>query len=268
MTLRVGWVVDDRAPVIGGADLCVDDLVEAKPGEVEIVPCPSRNIDPTVDLYAVHNVVSYNAEAIKQLAAKPVVKLVYEQWWVGDDILRAWLLENAEVAIFLSQPHLDQFPWPVKVPTLIQPTIHNHLDRFDPSRWPLGDRERAGVMWMAQMTGAHKGLPEAVAWAETNEQVVDFYGDGHIPKPQSRYAVYKGEKPPAVVPSIMAEYERFLFLPTVLDVCSRTIFEAHRAGLDLVVNENVGALWWLDNEPDAIGTGAARFWNTILDHGK
>lgn len=65
------------------------------------------------------------------------------------------------------------------------------------------------------------------------------------------------------VPRLFARYERFLFLPDAVEPFGRTVIEAWAAGCDLVINRNVGALWWLANDQAAIHQAAARFWEAV-----
>ena len=67
------------------------------------------------------------------------------------------------------------------------------------------------------------------------------------------------------LPMLLAQYRMFVSLPTVIEPFGRTIAEAWAAGCELVTNRLVGAVHWIENDPDAIRTAAADFWKIVLD---
>lgn len=255
--MRLGWLADPPSQIIGGAELCVEQLARDRPAGVEIVPCPPGGIVRDVDAYAVHNCTRYTLAEFLTTAdrTRPILKLVYEQWWHGDPALRAYFLATSALALFLSPPHLVQFPHRIQCPTGIMPTIVD----LEPFR-DLKDDRRRGTMWLGQMTSFHKGVEDAVGWAVDHGETVDFYGGGWMRPPDHPNVRDHGQVPHDEVPALMAAHERFLFLPTLLDTCSRTIFEAWASGMELVTNENVGATWWIENAPELIETGSSTFW--------
>lgn len=257
----LGWLADAETDVIGGAELCVRRLEATRPEDVEIVRCPPGHVVEGLDGYAIHNCTTYRFRDVEPILNRPVVKVVYEQWPHGDPLLRRELLNRSAVALFLSPPHLEQFPYPVGCPVRLMPTI---VDLSSFAAFPR-PQERRGTIWLAQMTSAHKGVEEAVAWAEEHGEVVDFYGGGPMRPAPGKYVRDRGQIPWEQVPVVMAEHQRFLFLPRSLDTCSRTIFEARAAGLELVVNENCGAMWWIRNRPDLIEQGHRIFWDTVRE---
>jgi glycosyltransferase involved in cell wall biosynthesis len=66
------------------------------------------------------------------------------------------------------------------------------------------------------------------------------------------------------MPELLAGYERFVFLPTVIEPFGRLVAEAWASGCSLVVNDLVGAAHWIREDPDAIGTAAADFWRLVM----
>jgi glycosyltransferase involved in cell wall biosynthesis len=62
------------------------------------------------------------------------------------------------------------------------------------------------------------------------------------------------------VAKTLAQYERFVFLPTVIEPFGRAVVEAWAAGLEIITNRNVGALHWIRNDPEALETAAEDFW--------
>jgi hypothetical protein len=272
--LRVGWLADEVDTIVGGAELCVEELFYAKPEEVEIVPCrPPVFEEPDVDMYVVHNCTQYHVSAIGSLAKRPTIKLVYEYWYHGNKALREWLLANATLLLFLGEPHRNSFPHIFTAPSDIMPTIVT----LEPFRQAVTDQRmsfglRQGTIWIAQMTGDHKGIPQAVKWAEEHQEVVHFYGGGpphfrpwNYATQPGVYALDMGQLPYPDVPRTMAKYAKFLFLPTELDSCSRTVFEAWASGLEMVINDFCGAQWWIDERPEDIERGKEMFWNHVLE---
>ena len=59
-------------------------------------------------------------------------------------------------------------------------------------------------------------------------------------------------------------YERFVFLPTVIEPFGRVVVEAWAAGCELVINDLVGARYWIEHDPDRIRTAGTDFWELVL----
>jgi glycosyltransferase involved in cell wall biosynthesis len=87
---------------------------------------------------------------------------------------------------------------------------------------------------------------------------IDFYGDGVL-APQGSSAVRYED-----MPALMARYQTFVFLPTVIEPFGRLVAEAWASGCELVTNRLVGSLHWIENDPDAIETAASDFWQIAL----
>jgi glycosyltransferase involved in cell wall biosynthesis len=66
------------------------------------------------------------------------------------------------------------------------------------------------------------------------------------------------------MPALLARYETFVFLPTVIEPFGRLVAEAWAAGCRIVTNDLVGAKYWIQNDPDAIETAAEDFWKLVL----
>jgi glycosyltransferase involved in cell wall biosynthesis len=94
-------------------------------------------------------------------------------------------------------------------------------------------------------------------WASRNEPV-DFFGGGFLAPPGSR------EVSQEVMPGLLAQYETFVFLPTVIEPFGRLVAEAWAAGCAIVTNELVGAGYWIQENPEAIETAAEDFWSVVL----
>jgi hypothetical protein len=194
-----------------------------------------------------------------------VVKFVYDILQPGDPELRQWVLSNAKLLIFQSPLSKSQFPYAFTAPSVIMPPNLDYK-RFEQARilpMSLRDRPREGAIWYGRMFPG-KGVAEAVQWANVNKIHVDFYGFGPD-KGQivGEYAHYCGEVLYQEAPALLARYEKFLFLPTSVDSFSRTTVEAWYAGCALIVNGNVGGVYWMQNDPSAIEHGADLFWQAI-----
>jgi glycosyltransferase involved in cell wall biosynthesis len=66
------------------------------------------------------------------------------------------------------------------------------------------------------------------------------------------------------MPALMARYKTLVFLPTVIEPFGRVVAEAYASGLEIVTNRLVGALYWIQENPDAINTSAQDFWKVVL----
>jgi glycosyltransferase involved in cell wall biosynthesis len=73
------------------------------------------------------------------------------------------------------------------------------------------------------------------------------------------------EIPYESMPELLASYERFVFLPSVLEPFGRVVAEAWAAGCEIVTNDLVGAKWWITERPEAIESAAEDFWRVVLD---
>ena len=101
--------------------------------------------------------------------------------------------------------------------------------------------------------------PHKVAeWATTANRPVDFYGGGQLAPPGSVEVNHEA------MPGLLASYETFVFLPTVLEPFGRVVAEAWAAGCEVVTNELVGAGYWIQEDPQAIETAANDFWRAVL----
>ena len=211
--MKVGWLAD-RPGVPGGAEMDADAFRAAAPSHVEVADCPPGEI-VDADAYFVGNCVTYGSDIIPTLEDRPVFKRVADVWPHGDPALRDWLLSSATL-MFTSPFHRAIFP--SKTGEIVPPPIP--VSRF--REWNV---KRQGTVWLGQMTGPHYGVAEAVSWAYDTKQHVDFYGPGRGPG-GGPYHTYRGTVDYDDVPALLASYERFLFLPTAPQPCSREILFA------------------------------------------
>lgn len=258
--MRIGYLKDPGMGIIGGAELSADALVAAAPAGVEMlyVP-PGEEPAQECDAFVVFNCAKYEADAKRYLEGKPVIRRVADYWQHGDEDLRAWMLERAKRLVFLSKPHYENFPHACGTKVeLCPPPID--MERFEKAKSASIHRE--DFLWMGQMF-AHKGLQEAILWAESNGVRVDFFGEGPLRPRESRFCRFGGQVPHEDVPDLMATYEAFLHIPSWVEPFGRAVVEAMAAGCKLYINNNVGAMWWLQNDIDAVRDGAGRFWKIV-----
>lgn len=257
-SVRIGWVMDDPG-YKGGAELEADLLAANAPGWAEIVPCPLTAVAYDVDAYVIHNCAAATDRLIGFLEGKRVVKRVHDLWRDGDAGLRAWLLKHADVVLLSSPLQHGALAWRIEAPIAYVPSA---VDAPALRAAAGGANGRAGAMWLGRLYDG-KGIGQAGEWARAAGVEIDVYGFGALEgavKPPLRYC---GQVAAAEVPALMAQYERFVFLPDAVEPYGRAAAEAWLAGCELIVNHNVGALWWIENEPEAVGDGAARFWREV-----
>lgn len=253
--MRVGWLADE-AGYIGGAELTQAEFREAAPKDVEVVSCPPGGVVKGLDAYVIHNCNSYKLPEIKRLRA-PLIKYVHDLWPAGDPTLRAHLLRRARL-IFTSPLHVAKFPHRIRTGAQLReipPALD--LGRFMSGLGSNGG-ERSGCVCVGRMSYG-KGIENLVEYPEP----VDVYSS--VPVSSRGSLRYRGALAPEVMPSVLAGYERFVFLPTAIEPFGRAVVEAWAAGLELEVNRNVGALDVIRESPETLMTAAGDFWRVILE---
>jgi glycosyltransferase involved in cell wall biosynthesis len=116
---------------------------------------------------------------------------------------------------------------------------------------------RAGAVSVGSWRNHGKAPHKAAEWGARNGGV-EFYGAGPMSPPGC------AEVPYDQMPALLASYETFVFLPTVLEPFGRLVAEAWAAGCRIVTNELVGAGYWLRENPEAIETSASDFWQIAV----
>ncbi|MBN1122796.1 MAG: hypothetical protein JXJ17_17095 [Anaerolineae bacterium] len=259
--MKVGWLYDHPGQYAGGAELEVMELLDAVPEGVEIVQCPPEKVSADVDVYVIHNCVSYGRSLLPLLADKPVVKRVHDVWPHGDGDLRRWLLTHARLVLLSSPIQHEEMPWRIDAPVEYVPSPVD-IGRF--RRAGMTGSKRAGTVWLGRLTSG-KGLEQAHRWAVEQGCRVDVYGFGPLRDAIRPPLIYCGPVTYLAVPKLLARYERFLFLPDAVEPFGRTVVEAWAAGCEMIVNHNVGALWWIERDPAALDDAADRFWRLVLE---
>ena len=247
--IRVGWLAD-KPRVPGGAELTTAEFRAATPEGVELVECPPGGVDSTCDRFVVHNCVQYALDDLKVMEGRPVVKYHHDVGpWLQPEI-RAWLVEHALNVCCspLQAEHMSMDALCVPPPV--------DLDRFAVAGSRVNGDRRGSVSvgsWRNHGKAPHK----AAEWGAANGGV-EFYGGGELAPPGSEEVSYDE------MPALLARYERFVYLPTVLEPFGRVVAEAWAAGCEIVTNGLVGARYWLEDDPDAIDTAAEDFWGVVM----
>jgi glycosyltransferase involved in cell wall biosynthesis len=248
--MRVGWLAD-QGDVVGGAELTQAEFRAASPNEVEIIDLRPGECDQAVDIAVVHNCMDYSLDDLEQLGGARVVKYWHDVGpWLRPAV-RDWL-RHGTVSVCCSPLQAEHIN--LTNAELIPPPVD--LGRFaDAGSRVNGDR--AGAVSVGSWRNHGKAPHKAAEWALRNGGI-DFFGGGPFAPPGSR------EVPYDQMPKLLATYQTFVFLPTVIEPFGRIVAEAWAAGCEIVTNWLVGARYWLEEDPDAIDTAAEDFWRVVL----
>jgi hypothetical protein len=250
--MKVGWLTDDPG-YIGGAEMTQAEFQSVAPDSVEIVPCPPGEIKPA-DRYVANNIVHYSLADFAPLDA-PIT------WYHHD--LSAWIqpdvqehLNRHASHIFCSPIQRDRYGLDGK---LIPPMAD---ERFRPTRQAQRNGHRQGTCSVAQWRTPSKGSHLLEEWAAQHGEV-EVFGPGPF-MPSGPNIKPMGEMDPLKMPQLLWSYERFVFLPIAPEPFGRAVMEAATAGLEVITNRLVGAVWWMENEPKKLRTAGRDFWKAVL----
>jgi glycosyltransferase involved in cell wall biosynthesis len=248
--MRIGWLVDyTDAP--GGAELTQGEFRDAAPDNVTIVDCPPGDVDEFCDRYVIQNCVRYTLADLARTEGRPVVKYWHDVGpWIKDDV-RAWLDANTR-AVCCSPIQAEHMG--LEKATCIPP--HVDLTRFEEAASRMNG-DRSGAVCIGSWRNHGKAPHKAAEWAASNGSI-DFFGGGAWAPHGSKEVPYDH------MPTLLASYETFVFLPTVLEPFGRLVAEAWAAGCTVVTNNLVGAKWWIENDPGALDRSAENFWSVVL----
>jgi hypothetical protein len=246
---RVGWLVD-HSTEIGGAELTQAEFRAGASAGVEIVDCPPGGVDPGCDVYVIHNCVTYQPDDMAQIDGRAI------KYWhdVGPHVVpgvRQWLDKRAE---YLCCSPVQAESMGLDDAALIPPPVD--LARFERAAAEVNG-SRSGQVCVGSWRNYGKAPQKVAEWAKTNGPV-DFFGGGPWAPHGSQEVPYEA------MPALLAQYERFVFLPLVLEPFGRLVAEAWAAGCEIVTNGLVGSRWWIENEPDKIETATQDFWGLVL----
>lgn len=246
---RVGWLADVSS-MVGGAELTQAEFRAAAPDGVEIVDCPPGAVEPGLDRYVIHNNVTYTVEDLRNIKA-PAVKYWHDVGPHLQDDVREWLATYA-VPVCCSPVQADYMG--LDAAEMIPPPVD--LARFEQAAAKMNG-DRSGQVCVGSWRNYGKAPHKVAEWAMENGPV-DFFGDGPLAPPGSRPVPYEA------MPALLAQYSTFVFLPVVLEPFGRLVVEAWAAGCEIVTNGQVGARWWIENDPDALDTAASDFWALVM----
>ena len=247
--MRVGWLAD-QAAYVGGAELTQAEFRAAAPGDVEIVDCPPGHVDRRCDRYAIHNCITYELADLMAIKGRPAFRYWNDvgSWYQPQ--VRAFLDEHA-TPICCSPLQQDYMGF-VEA-RLIPPPVP--LDRFEQAA-ARSNGHRAGTVSVGSWRNLGKAPHRAQAWAAENGGV-NFYGPGAFAPEGSKEIAYQN------MPALLATYQRFVFLPMVIEPFGRTVVEAWAAGCELVINGLVGARYWIEQKPDRLRSAAGDYWELV-----
>ena len=263
--MKCGWLADHGnvdGTGFGGAELTQSEFRSAAPDGVEIVPVLRQpdmryNLDDLrdCDMACVFNVALYPKETLDALKPLRVVRYWSDVCPHGDPNLTRWLVGNA-TNIFCSPLHYERFPWRNGSEAeyhLIPPPVP--LDRFREAA--ERSQGRAGTVSIAPWRGRGKTPRLVQEWAKENGPV-DFFGGGSQAPPGSMQLSY------AQIPDLLARYEIFIYLPTALEPFCRLAAEAWASGCQVIVNNLVGARYWITEAPEKLDSASDDYWRVVL----
>jgi hypothetical protein len=259
--MRVAWLADpgNADGSIGGAEMTQQEFRDAAPEGVETVTVSPDEVLTTdklttCDVACVFNCVFYPEGLIRALSGKRVVRYWNDVAPHGSPKLTLWLLGNA-TNVFCSPLHHERFPWRNGKKyefELIPPPVN--LEPFRDAAESA--QERSGAVSVAAWMNLGKAPHLAAEWAVGNGGL-DFYGGGPFAPASSRPVGYDA------MPSLLARYETFVFLPSALEPFCRLVVEADAAGCKVITNRLVGARYWLEKAPDKLESAADDFWKLV-----
>lgn len=243
--MKVGWLADQHDPP-GGAELTQAEFMAARPDSVEITFCPPPGGSfPDADSYVIHNNVTYQAYPIgRSVRYLHDLRSGFEP---GDELICCSPLQADRLGL----DDAAHIPPPID------------LAAFRPTRQQRRNTERKGSCCIGAFMNSGKGGYRVATWADENEPV-DVYGFGPF-LPQGPNINYCGHLEPTKVAQTLWQYERFVFLPVDLEPFGRCVAEAWAAGCDLIINGNVGARYWIEEEPEKLESAAEDFWSLVCE---
>jgi len=237
---------------LGGAELTMREFALAAPEGVTLTD------DLTAaDTVIIGNCVTFPPSLVRDLAGKQVIRYHNDLARHEATALREWLESHAD-HVFTSPLHQRLYGLDGEWPNIPPPL---DLDAFRPSRQQRRHAKRKGAVAIAPWQNPGKGQHMLREWSDKHGPV-DVYGAGPL-VPQGPNLNYCGVLEPERVAETLWSYRTFVHLPTAPEPFGRAVVEAWAAGCELVVNRLVGALHYIDNEPEKLETAAADFWALV-----
>lgn len=239
--MRVGWLHDDPG-YVGGAELTMREFAAEAPADVELVPCPPGEVAQGLDCYVVGNCQLYGAADVPK---GPVVRYHHDVSTAAFD----HALEP-RLHLFTSPQHYEYMPHTKGVCQVVPPALD-----LAPYR-AVADSKGEGACCVGRMAYG-KGL----GMLGELERPIDVYST--VPFQSFDQVRYCG--PAEDVPAVLAGYEEFVFLPLAPEPFGRAVVEAWAAKRNLLVNRNVGALYYLQHAPEELDGAAEEFWRLVCE---
>jgi hypothetical protein len=248
--MRVGWLAD-VPDLPGGAEFTQAEFRAAAPDGVEIVDCLPGEVVAGLDYYVIHNCVQYTLADLEVIGDAPCLRYWHDVGpWITPEC-REWLDEHA-TPVCCSPMQADYMDLQAHV---IPPPVD--LARYAEAASRVNG-DRSGAVSVGSWRNYGKAPHKVAEWANATQTHVDFFGGGFLAPQGSR------EVSQEIMPGLLASYQTFVFLPTVIEPFGRVVAEAWAAGCEVVTNELVGAGYWIKENPDAIETAAADFWALVM----
>lgn len=275
--MKIAWVADNTYGEIptGGAEATNKSLVAKCPYEiVELTPSTLEKKKQLIenDLVIFGNIKWFTDEQMNWMLDVPVrAKYEHDYWNLanpGQEVYKKPFWEGCSICIFHSPAHIEEYK-------NIYPDIEFKNIWLQPSAMDVdsmysGEKEDISI-YVGSLTH-HKGVMDALAWAEENNVMLHVYGIGECIEQvvAHRHAIYCGTIDYKGLLKLYAESRRFVFIPNWIDPYARTVVESRLCGCEQVLNDKIGAMsysWW--DEPDEVyreilKDRANSFWD-ILD---
>lgn len=246
--MKVAFLFDagNSDGTIGGAELTMREFIEAAPEGAEV-----GELDDA-EVVVVGNCVTFEPEITEVLEGRRVVRYHNDLARHEHPALREWLEHNA-THIFTSPYHQALYGLDGEC---IPPAVD--LEAFEEVS---GTIARTGACSVGSWANPGKGQKLIEEWA-IQHGGLDIYGAGAC-LPAGGHLRRMGELRPAQVPATLARYKTFVHLPTAPEPFGRAVVEAWAAGCELVINSLIGAIHYIQEEPEKLRTAADDFWEVI-----
>lgn len=252
--MRVGWLAD-QASYIGGAELTQAEFRAAAPEGIEIIDCPPGLVVDGLDRYFVGNCVDYTAADLATIKHRPAIKYHNDVGtWLRPD--RREILDEYATPICCSPLQAEYMG--LKDAICIPPPVD--LSRFEAAAASVNG-DRRGCVSVGSWRNLGKAPHRAAEWAVREGVAVEFYGGGAFAPNGSREVPYED------MPRLLASYETFVHLPSVIEPFGRLVAEAWAAGCEIVTNGLVGARYWIEENPEGLQTAGQDLWEVLLSCG-
>jgi glycosyltransferase involved in cell wall biosynthesis len=237
--MKIGWLRDFKfGERSGGAQLCEKLLREAVPSTVELIDCPSGNVQEA-DAYILLRCQTYSLEEIQSVVQKPCFHYVFDYWEWSNFQQRHLVMTQSRQVIFNSPLHKQVFynRWGLGARGEILPPpidVQHWLDLRNSANG------RSGAMWTGEVH-PYKGMDLAIRWATENDVELDVYGIGLTPiaSPVPNVRIL-GELTDEQRDLALMSHESFLHFPRAPEGFSYSMLESWISGLEVIYSGRNG----------------------------